>query len=567
MPDKFRAPRENTSRRKTRSLSELEEEQELKELELLEHQHFIEDEADITKAIDLVPAEQKDLAEHYASIPGVSVSPDVKQFWDLQQQKYDSLDMKESKDAYLNAVKEMQQNRDALFDRMRDSQGQNNYARRLRDARESLKNAKQSLRNTKNEIGPFETVLFAMVGETDKYEKLKQAYAGVRKARRTINDIEDSIKLYQEKKDEFRVRIAMSERKMQTARDEIKAKLAKAKAIDDSSKEGAAKLEAQYKLIDQYQTIQQFKQQLTASGKKVAVYNALGRDSELVQNLENLPENLTADALVVSMEHPLTFDKFNINKEKIEQVHKEIEDLKGKLPPEAQKNLQDGMDIAKLKADYLTVDGQNITEVTTVEAAKGLVDKIKQKEAKGNLSPDDAERFKKQREFLELKAKDLECVAKINEKLQDFDPSDPQKVAELQGLKDAHQMLQEQLQASEYQQILNTIDSIEQKQQEEKDLRQDAMAGQALASIPDVYKGLSESNVVYMSGQTIGLKIQEIIDKIDEKRKEALEEKKNKRAREQGKEPEGLPEPKQGDDEQEHDEHDDQGDDEQGDER
>ncbi len=552
MPDKFRAPRENASHRKIRSSKDLIEEQELKEAELLEHKSFIENEADITKVIKLVPAEQMDLAEHYASIPGVSISPDVKQFWDSQQQKYDSLNMDESKNEYLSAVRDMQQTRDALFDKLRNTQGKNNIERRRRDAREAYENAKRSLRSTQNEIGPFETILFAMVGETEKYEKLQQAYAGVRKAKRAMKDIEEDLAVYQERNDEYRAKITMCEKRMQSARDNIKTKLAKAKDIDESSKEGAAKLEAQYKVIQQYQAIQKFKKEITDSGKKVAVYNVLGRDSELVQNLENLPDNLTADALVVSMENPLTLDKFNINKEKIEQVHKEIEDLKGKLPPEAQKNLQDGMDIAKLKADYLTVDGQNITEVATVEAARGLADKIKQEEAKGNLSPDDAERFKRQREFLELKAKDLECVAKINEKLQNFDPSDPQKVAELQALKEAHQMIQEQLQSSEYQQILNTLDSIEQKQQEEESLKRDAKAGQALASIPDVYKGLSESSLIYANNETIAHKILSIVKEITDDRKKDLKERKDKRAIEQGKDPEGLPEPKQDDDKKGH---------------
>ena len=186
------------------------------------------------------------LFEHYNSMEEVDVDPDIKQFWQSQNNELTRLDTKGLQEEYLSAYKSWlgelermdEKKREELstdrnFDYM-ELQAQEG----IQKANESVADAKRGLKNLRDDTNPFTVLLGVFTGANKDSQKFREAFRryrdanrGVRDAERRLTSVRERRKEFEERKDKIDARQAAALDKMLTAREHMEANIASAQQI------------------------------------------------------------------------------------------------------------------------------------------------------------------------------------------------------------------------------------------------------------------------------------------------------------------------------------------------
>ena len=290
-------------------------------------------EAKLKDVVTVQPAEQLATAEYYSKLPGVEIYQDVKQFWNLQQNKFNTIqtNIQNLKSSYLQGYGTMKDAEEALAKQEERMTGTNNPDKRIKE----LKAEKEKIK--RNEIGqifnrtkPGMAFLEFLTGfGNEEARKFKDPF-------QHLTSINKQIKAAEERRDEMlsaqndlKATIEMGKMQMLKAIEEVDKQKCEASLANDNSLKIQKQLKEQYNIIDKYMAIQKFKGS-NYYGSSMRILKV--KEPQLAKDIENLPANIPQGLLKISLTNPLDLSRLPVSPEKIQEADEKINKVKGKLP-------------------------------------------------------------------------------------------------------------------------------------------------------------------------------------------------------------------------------------------
>lgn len=458
-------------------------------------------EAGLKDIITVQPAAELATMEYYKNIPGVAIEPDVKQFWEAQQTKFNSIqnNIKSIQSSYMRGYEIMMDAQDSLEKQIERTSGIYDPNRRIKE----LENQKHKIKvNEINQItnraNPGMVLLEKFTGFgneetrkiTEPFEHLKQINKQIKEAKRRKEEMMSA-------KNELKAKVEDGKLQMLEAISLVDRQKCDASLANDNSKKIKEKLQEQYKIVDMYQSVQTFKTSKDYGSIKTALKSS---NPELVQDLDNLPKTIPDGLLKISLTNPLDLSKLPVSSKKLQEVDEKINNIKGKLPAGINiDNISGEIEMYSLKQEELDVPG---------EAYCKYEKELQEIDSMG-YSPE--EKAKKEQQ-LKMKMDRLKRVAVINnakldikntiEEINSMSPTDPNlkhKYDELEAKKGRLNLLQEELKTDKYSQTLEGLNEIQKLLDEKAKLKEPA----SVAKIETISNGLDQAQIQTDKRQTI----------------------------------------------------------------
>lgn len=411
---------------------EYEKRLEAKTKDLKRTENWIDTEFGVEQYISVAKSEIA-LAEYYGKMPEVSISPDIKEFWETNKSELDDLSkkMEEPRSEYLAAYKEWQRVLENMDKAQRDELGLGyDYNYKEAKAREDIRkanrqehNARESLRDARNSVSPLRAIVGRLTGvDTQSYKKVRDAKRSLRdariaqrSARRHLAEIREERARRADAMSEKEAEVYNALTKMADAQEKLDIRSTSGDKIFAKMQEAQKRLSSQYKLIDQYKQIQAFKK----SNQYLAIKTFMDKnDPELLKQVEAIPDQLPKQTFVLTLEGPLQvipssqrLDEINNRiasmQERITTIDTESKEVKGKLPGFAQ--LPDDYSKADIQAKFVELQIKN---TDTVEELNTQMEKLK---ADGKEDSNEYRQLDMKKDFLEKKKVADDAQKKVDE--------------------------------------------------------------------------------------------------------------------------------------------------------
>ena len=410
-------------------------------------------ETSLDSFVTIDPTEELAMLDYYDSFNEVEIDPDVRGFWQGQQKAM--LELKEENqepiDEYMKAFDEWQDHVENMDDRKRSALGVNSYDQRIKEAKKGLAKATERANETSNNANLGKLFIGFITGGIiqDKaydYRTIRDALDGVKSAQKSLDSAKEAKSAFQESLDKLEVKEQMALRRMLDAKEKMArnraVQMQKAKALDEISKEQKGKLAPQYQLIDQYLAIQKFKENVYSDPRQAISTRQIikSRNPELADSLDNF-QTLPNNTLRISLNSPL--QELPVDKEKLNEITKSIEDTKRSLPYDIESN--------NLQAE---IDALHIDPKADISSQLQKIEEDMQ-----NCDP-----TSKEYQQLEMKKNHLEIQAKVNaqrknvedlkKSIMDSPNPSQSKLQKLQAMQTSLKLLEEELNNDPYSKTL-----------------------------------------------------------------------------------------------------------------
>ncbi len=440
--------------------------------------------------IEINPTDELEKMNSYKKkIPGLEIDSDVTDFWQAQnnevQQFYSKLN--EAKNELIPTLYgEIPNIEENLISRQRNSAEQRKkYKKDLASNDERYAQAERAFQRLKREVGPLQVFLFSrLTGNDEARQKFKDAQKNITdlaKNRKEIKENEEKrIKVEKEEEDYLLYRINKAEEKVANINARVSDIIGAAEKVNANSREKQPIMQAQYNVLEIVSKKLENIKKIQSLKKNTIIVGSLQRDNrELVEQLQQVPENLPEINLKISFDNPLTLAMLeNLNADKLQETGEKMEKI--------EKDLRKDSPAIDLTNPNKTLERYQLKEDETL---KTVTDKLN--DTSVQLTAEERNILEMKREYLQLQEKEKEISNSISDLIKNFDPTKPEQVQQLNDIQTSLDITRQQMEKSPYNKTVKALNEYETLKNQAQTLEQP----QNLGKFETLLNGLERAGI------------------------------------------------------------------------